>query len=52
MQNERLPVNKVNNENIRAMQEKCQWHRSDVFIDNFEQTINIVLVFLLLTLNK
>ena len=29
----------------------CQWHRSGVFIVNFEHISHLVLVFLLLTLN-
>ena len=53
---------KVNNKNIRARCEICsklsiktpewgQWHRSGVFIVNFEHTSHHVLVFQLLTLN-
>ena len=32
--------------------ERCHWHYSGVFIFNFEQIQNIILVFALLTLNK
>ena len=32
--------------------ERCQWRRFGVFIVNFEQILNIVLVFPFLTLNK
>ena len=32
--------------------EWCQWHRSGVFIINFEYLSHLFLVFLLLTLNK
>ena len=53
---------KVNNRNTRARCEICskliiktperrQWRRSGVFIVNFEQISNLVLVLLLLTLN-
>ena len=31
--------------------ERCIWHRSDVFIVNFEHISHLALVFLLLTLN-
>ena len=31
--------------------EQCQWHRSGVFIVNFEHISHLLLVFLLLTLN-
>ena len=30
--------------------ERCQWRRSEVFIDNFDYVSHLVLVFLLLTL--
>ena len=54
---------RVNDWNIRIMCEICsmltikapewrQWRRSGVYIVNFEQISNIVLVFPLLTLNK
>ena len=54
---------KVNNRNTRARCEICSkltintperrhWRRSGVFIVNFEHISNLVLVFLLLTLNK
>ena len=32
--------------------ERRYWHRSDVFIVNFEHISNLVLVFLLLALNR
>ena len=43
---------KVNNEIIRTTCEICRWRRSGVFIVNFEQTSQIVLVFPLETSNK
>ena len=54
---------KINNGNARTVCEICselaiktpeprQWHRSGVFIVNFEQISHIVLVFPLLPLNK
>ena len=54
---------KVNHEKTRTIREicskltiktpeRCQYRRSDVFIGNFEQISQIVLVFPLLTLNK
>ena len=53
---------KVNNRNTRIRCEIClkltikilerrHWHRSGIFIVNFEHTSHLVLVFLLLTLN-
>ena len=30
--------------------ERCDWRRSDVFIDNFKHVSPLILVFLLLTL--
>ena len=53
----------INYGNIRTMCEICseltinvkergQWRRSDVFIVSFKQDLNIVLVFLTLTLKK
>ena len=53
---------KLNNRNTRTRCEKFskltikiperrQWHRSGVFIINFEHSSHLVLVFLLLTLN-
>ena len=53
---------KLSNRNTRARCEICskltiktperhQWHRSGVFIVNFEHISHLVLVFLLLTLN-
>ena len=30
--------------------ERCQWRRPDVFIDNYEHAAPLILVFLLLTL--
>ena len=62
-----IPANiylfKVNNKNTRRRCEICskltlktpewrQWHRSGVFIINFEHLSHLFLVFLLLTLNK
>ena len=52
---------KVNNRNTRKRcqiyskftiktPERCQWHRSGVFIVNFEHISHLALVFLLLTL--
>ena len=41
----------VNNKSTRTRCEICHWRRSGVFIVNFEQILNLVLVFLLLTLN-
>ena len=57
-----IPVGKVNNRNSRTRceiyskstiktPERRKWHRSGVFIVNFEHIPQIVLVFLLLTLN-
>ena len=54
---------KVNNKNARTMCEICSkltiktperpnWHRSGVFIVNFEHNSHLVLVFLLLTLSR
>ena len=53
---------KVNNRNVRTRCEICskltikiperrQWHRSGTFTVNFEHILQIILVFLLLTLN-
>ena len=53
---------KVNNRNTRTRCKTCsklaiktpelrQWHRSGVFIGNFEHILYLVLVFLLLILN-
>ena len=53
---------KANNRNTRTRCEICskltiktlgrhQWHRSEVFIANFEHILHLVLAFLLLTLN-
>ena len=53
---------KVNNRNNRTKCEICSkltikiperphWHRSGIFIVNFEHSLHLVLVFLLLTLN-
>ena len=41
-------VKYVQIQQIKAL-EQCQWHRSGVFIVNFEQISNIFLVFPLLT---
>ena len=60
---ERTSISLFNNKNTRKMCETCseltiktperrQWHRSGVFIVNFEQISQIFLVFLLLTLSK
>ena len=54
---------KVNNKNMTTRSEICskltikipeqrQWHRSGVFIVNFEHISDLVLVFLLLTLDR
>ena len=54
---------KVNNRKTRTRREISSkltiktpegrhWHRSDVFIVNFEHTAHLVLVFLLLTLSR
>ena len=45
---------KVNNRNTRMASFWCrsgQWHRSSVFIVNFERILHLALVFLLLTLS-
>ena len=42
---------KVNNKDTRTTPERRQLRRSGVFIVNFERILNLVLVFLLLTLN-
>ena len=53
---------KVNNRNTRTRSDICSkltiktpgrrhWHRSGVFVVNFEVILHLVLVFLLLTLN-
>ena len=62
-----LPVEiyllKVNNRNTRTkyeicsrltlkIREQCQWRRSGVFIVNFEHILDLVLVFLFLTLSR
>ena len=60
---ERTSISLFNNKNTRKMcetrseltiktPERRQWHRSGVFIVNFEQISQIFLVFLLLTLSK
>ena len=38
--------------NLTVKTPESQWHRSSVFIVNFEHTSHLVLVFLLLTLNR
>ena len=54
---------KVNNRNTRIRceicsksiiktPERCRWHRSDIFIVDFEHISHLVLVFLLLTLSR
>ena len=58
----RIYLLKFNNRNTRTCCEICskltiktperhQWHRSGVFIVNFEHISHLVLVFILLTLN-